>query len=640
MSDELSIEEVESKLSLEVRKPQQGKTSICINSIISDKSQNIHLVLTMNTLASGMQFYERMVELVGPKRLIVFNSKKETAGDCHHAKSVTDVMKIITSPDTDIKAIVCCAHEKRIRKALPELFERALDSKKITDSNRKFIIHIDEAHKYIPENERYIKDFNLSPVVAEIIGYSATPNGIWNSKDSNSLFYRIPIRDVEKELLDIRSENYFGVKNCGLQYFEELDHAELANEYSSTEISSHILSLAYKGKKFTLKSPNWYIDKFPFNLGNEALMMGFLNNILPKLNIVPDQFSYHFAPAYPRVLTHYQCAQIILTRIQNANVIVLNGDGYKLLRNRDDKMAEIISCGLIRQQAKNLPNEERKQEEGLLREPAYMIQQLIKETPNCPTFITGFECVSMSVTLINPQLGNFDNVIISHQHFTSDKLYQLCRFLFNYARWTEENKKYIKTTKIYSLTKEVVELCLEYEAEIDHIITDCAGKSCTLRDITGLEPEEPSEREIKKEAFDEIELINKKLCMKFKVYEGNDEDLWKKAHKHYESILGKRIIGKSMPKKNEDGFYLSSDSKGLGVQVASTFKVLETEKWSNRFQLKKDCLSYAHVFVGYENLEDPSEYSIFIKCAQLKDTSATREYLAKYYDNTKNNDEK
>jgi hypothetical protein len=55
--------------------------------------------------------------------------------------------------------------------------------------------------------------------------------------------------------------------------------------------------------------------------------------------------------------------------------------------------------------------------------------------------------------------------------------------------------------------------------------------------------------------------------------------------------------------------------------------------------LKKDCLSYAHVFVGYENLEDPTEYTIFIKFAELIDTIDTRYFLEKYYGD-KSDDEK
>jgi hypothetical protein len=122
------------------------------------------------------------------------------------------------------------------------------------------------------------------------------------------------------------------------------------------------------------------------------------------------------------------------------------------------------------------------------------------------------------------------------------------------------------------------------------------------------------------------------------VYDGNDEEEWEKARKFYKNIRDKNIVGKSMPKKNEEGFYLSSDSTGLGVQTINTFTILENEKWSNRFQLKKDCLKYARVFVGYDNLEDPTEYTIFIKFVELVDKPSTRDFLTKYYGDKSDND--
>jgi hypothetical protein len=121
-----------------------------------------------------------------------------------------------------------------------------------------------------------------------------------------------------------------------------------------------------------------------------------------------------------------------------------------------------------------------------------------------------------------------------------------------------------------------------------------------------------------------------KMWKKFKVYDGNDESEWEKANQFYESIRGKRILGKSMPTK-VDGFYHCSTQE-IGLQMATSFNALSNEKWSNRFQLKKDILSYARVFVGYENLEyDPPEYTIFIKFVELVDTPSTRAFLKKYH---------
>ena len=499
-------------------------------------------------------------------------------------------------------------------------------------SNIKFVIHIDEAHKYIPENIDYIRQFNASPAVADIIGYSATPDGIWSSK-SDPLFHKILIRDIESDLEIIRSQDYFGVKDCQYHLFDEQDHTELV-KCIPHEIPAHILKLANMEEREIPRE--WYGENWYFDLGNELLMLGFLNFVLPTLQIAPNRFSYHFAPAFMRKATHYQSVDIILSHYTSANVIVLNGNGYELFRTHAGKSVKIVTGELIKKKAEALNDKsERKKELDALLEPSYMIQKLIQDTPNFPTFITGFTCVGMSVTFINPEIGNFDSVIMSHNHYSRDKLYQLCRFLFNYQKWSPESRSKIKKTQFYSLTSSVVDTCLEYEAHIELMTTEFAGKCCSLREIQGLEPEEPTLREIKKEAFDKIQLKKDKekgkLWKKFKVYDDNDAMEWEKAQTFYESILGKRIGGKSMPKQNEDGFYCCSDSKGLGVKTAATFNNLEQEKWSNRFQLKQDCLSYAHVFVGYENLEDPTEYTIFIKFAELVDTPETREYLEKYY---------
>ena len=69
----------------------------------------------------------------------------------------------------------------------------------------------------------------------------------------------------------------------------------------------------------------------------------------------------------------------------------------------------------------------------------------------------------MSVTLINENLGNFDNVVMAHQHLNDEKLYQLCRFLFSYRSWSGVPRDNIKQTVFHSLTKTVAEICLQYE---------------------------------------------------------------------------------------------------------------------------------------------------------------------------------
>lgn len=635
MSDHLSSEEIDSKLSLVIRKPQEGKTFICISNIVNDKKRNIHIVLTMNTLSAGMQFFGRMEEQVGSENIIVFNSKKSTAGNCLYAKNVSDVLVLIKR-HPEIKVIVCCAHELRIRKSVIELIELAAGSSWF---KRSFVMHIDEAHKYIPENQACIRVYNASPVVDTIIGYSGTPDGIWCKRQTDPLFHKILIRDVEQELSIIRSPEYFGVNRCEFNILEEsMSCSELM---SSSQLPPNIPQVAIARADMTEKSrKTWYDECFPFDLGNEKLLLTYIDFIIPKMQIVPNAFSYHFVPAYTRKATQYQTVELLLKHNPNANVISINGNGFELYRIRlsENRSYRVKSGNQLLQMASAAQRKK-------LGEPSQMIQELIKDTPNCPTFVTGFTCVGMSVTLINEVLGNFDSVVMAHDHYSRDKLYQLCRFLFNYVSWSPEAKSRIKTTKFYSLTKSVVDTCLEYEESVERMCTDFAGKTCSLREIQGLDPEEPTARELKKTELESIELLNDvdsktnkpKIWRKFKVYDGNDAEEWAKVAAFYQSTQNKVLTERSRSRpKLVNGFYHCSTTKNVEKQTIATISSLEKQSWWSTLQLTSEKFAYARIFVGYDNLDDPSEYTIYVKHVQLEDDAAgeTRRILKKYSKNT------
>ena len=625
MSDNLSFDEVESKLSLVIRKPQDGKTFICITNIINDK-KSIHIVMTMNTLSASTQFLCRIAEKIGSKKIIVFNSKKDTAGDCYYARTLEDVWRLITK-HPDIQVIVCCANEIRIKLSVIDLIARADDSEIFRRSNRMFTIHIDEAHKYIPANQSCIRTYNASPSVNSIIGYSATPDGIWSKNQADPLFHSIFIRDVEKELDIIRSRYYFGVKDCEFHILEEeMTHAHVISSANINPVISQT-ALIRSGMN-DLNHKTLFGEKWRFDLGNELLLLSTIYQILTRMRISADSFSYHFVPGYGRKATHYEIVDLLLKICPNANIISVNGNGFELYRIRasDNKSYNVNSGNSILSMASS-------EDRARLGQPSNMIQELIKLTPNCPTFITGFACVGMSVTLINESLGNFDSVIMAHQHYSRDKLYQLCRFLCNYTYWSPAGRANIKHTQFYSLTTSVKDICLDYEVTIEHISAECTGKNCSLRDIGGFEPEEPSARELKSLDLKSIKLSDPDRTFKqFKVYEGNDEEQWEKVKKFYEVITGKLLTKKSSPTQ-VDGFYECSTTAGVVKQSIGNIKRLDKQSWWSLFQLTES-LSYARIFVGYDNLDDPSEYTIFIKYAKLEDSEENKSILHKYANKT------
>lgn len=614
-------DDITSKFSLVINNPQRGKTATCINIITKDKTKNIHIVLTMNTISSNEQFLTRIEENIGSNRIIVFNSKKGTAGNCHHAKTVCDIFSLIRK-HANIKVIICCAHEKRIRKSLPQILQQVEDSIRLREDSIKLAIHIDEAHKYIPENREVVRGFIQCRIVSRIIGYSGSPRKVWVRSD-DPLFKRIHIIDTVAELDIIRSPDYFGVNNCTPHLYDHLTVNDLVSTMNIDEAIPDIVMNRARMSETSRRT--WYALKFPFDLGNELGYLSYIKHIIPTIGISNNRSSYNFVPAYTRKTTHYMVVEIVLQLFPNANIIVSNGnDGHELYRLKPETTTSyrVNTSGQLVLSASGT-------EKQRLKEPAYIFQKLIEPFPNCPTFVTGLICIGMSVTLINEGIGNFDNVVMAHPQLADDKLYQLCRFLFNYTNWSQEAKSRIKKTKFHSLTSAVYDVCLKYEEFIEHCNDDFAGSTVTLSELDGLAPPEPTEREVRKKELLSIKPTNPELFKRYIVYDGNGSEMWDKVNAFYKTILGKDISVRSKPIM-KDGFYHCSTTKNVAKQRNSDLRSMKSHSWDSLFQLIANRTNYARVFVGYDDLDDPTEYTIYIKYVKLPNTPDTIRILDKY----------
>ena len=650
MSDNISYKEIENeienKLHLVIRRPQEGKTFICINSITNDISADIHIVLTMNTLSAGMQFFGRMEEKIGPKNIIVFNSDKNTAGDCHHAKTSNDVSKLLKKYP-NIKVIVCCAHKKRFEKSLIEIFENANDSLQFKQQNHKFKLHIDEAHVYIPQNREDVRKFNKHEIVSKIIGYSASPDPIFSIDNSDSMFNNIYIIDLEKEFGMIHSNKYFGVKDCeGPRIIEqEIDITTLQNTDFDNIVPKHIIRFSLTEKEREkeretgiILNKNWYGTSTIFKCGNELLYFNYLNYILPSL-VPQDTFSYNFVPAYIRKITHYQTAEIILNNYKDGNVIIINGNGIELFRYL--KIGEVFILTKIKTKAQIRIKNEIHQKQLL--EPSFVIETLITETDNRnkPTFITGSLCVGMSITLVSETLGHFDNVVMAHQHYNKEEIYQFCRFLFNYILWSSENELKIKSkpTKLNFLKREVYDICLDYETYIEKLTTEYAGKFCSLNEARDIEPSLPSDKVIRRADLDSISKYVKWEWKRFEIDGEDEEDTkiqFERAKRYYKNKKGTEITERSMPKPYEkDNTFLActfSEKKERYLIDDIEKKIEGNKTWDSLFQLAPGITKYVtRMFIGYKNFEDCTKYTIYMKSAILEENSNVLDILEKYY---------
>ena len=585
-----------------IRKPQEGKTFICLENIARTPDQ-IHLIITMNTIKSNLQFFERAHERFGGK-ICVFNSRvgKKGQGEnkFNHAKEVLGVKNHITKGGVEI--IIMCAHPKRFDQSILELIAELNDSKKFKS---QIVIHIDEAHAYVPTWRGEIIQMNCFPIIERIYMYTATPFNLWiDTHDAfgDELYKRIYIVDVEEQYGIIKSDKYFGVKDCS-HIVSQVDIPLISNiipkDFIKVWGDDKQRAIVDSGKHL-----QWYGNQWYFQLGNEQMYLSYVDFTLKQLNgvgIKQDKFTLNFVPGYCRKLTHYAIMKIILEIYKESVVIIVNGDGTNEFVI-DDSTKEIKASKIEH-----------------LNEPAEQVKSIIEKYPNRPLFITGFHCVSMSVTLINEEIGNFDNVIFSHEQYnqTPDVQYQLCRFLFNYIGW--KNPKNIKKTKLYTNSKVCLESCLEYEKQVDIIDSQMKGSVRSKEEVIGNVPVKI--KEIPKERLhSKLEPYAKVVVKSFPVSDGDDLEVYENMIRHWETFMGKKPVRKSIPEKVDDFYKCSTTGKPSVLENPGELKkMIKSWRFDSNYMLKSGKNKYARIYVAYDDKEDPSEYTWLIRMMEIED---------------------
>ena len=575
----------------------------------------------MNTIKSNLQFFERAKERFGEK-ICVFNSrgkKNDQAEGFLHAKDVTGVKKHLRD---GAEVVIMCAHHKRFDQSIIELLEEIEDSSKI---RRNVIIHIDEAHEYVPPYREKIIEMNMNSVTERIYMYSATPFSIWCSEasvhETEQLFKHIYVVDNEKEFSVKKSDKYFGVKDCQYrivpQVYPKVDAViprDFVERWGNSKQRSHVQA----GLNLSWGQPG------VFDIGNEVDLLSHTEHTLRMLNgtsIRDDSFSFNFVPGFCRKLTHYKIMEMILEIYPSALVVLINGDGTRLYKHDDDGVViddpSLPSTGIVGSiiEPRNEPSEQ--------------IEDCIQKFPGRPVFITGFHCVGMSVTFINERIGNFDNVIYSHEHYMDrpEVQYQLCRFLFNYTSWSIEGQARIKKTKLFLSSRELLQNCLDYEKQVDKIDTEMSGsmlnRSQVVGDVKVKEKKVPKERR-----FDPLESHARIVSLKrIPVLDGeNEEEALEQVKSIYTRFMGKELKGKALPKKIESGkhagfYHCSTTGKKEVLTEPHKFKkIVDNWKKTSNFALKQGQHRYARVYVVYDDIGNSSDYMWFVRMMEIEDT--------------------
>lgn len=141
-------------------------------------------------------------------------------------------------------------------------------------------------------------------------------------------------------------------------------------------------------------------------------------------------------------------------------------------------------------------------------------------------------------------------------------------------------------------------------------------------------------RAINQDAEDDTKYKGLKKYVECKLLEfkvnNNEKNAWKEAISAYEAHMCKNITSKSMPEKNDSGFYECSTTGKKEVHDYSVKKTIESWKWYSNFQLKANGYNYARIYVGYKDKIDNSNYSIFVRIMSIEKNQETSKKLQEF----------
>ena len=326
--------------------------------------------------------------------------------------------------------------------------------------------------------------------------------------------------------------------------------------------------------------------------------------------------------------------EIILEIYPTSNVIIMNGNdtGMTLWTNNRKK---VDSDSKITEPSKQVMD--------LLNRPQYDPEtgNKIYLFKNKPTFIVGFQTCNMSVTLIDEDIGNFDNMLFYHDHLRNDPecLYQMMRIVFSYQAWSEFNSYKMRTTRLWG-NQETYQIIRHYEDAVEKIEVLESGKYVE-DEIRGNVPIKEKKKKLKED--NELQQIPEEMIdidiEQISIDPKCEERKWKYIEVSYKEFIGKDLKGRSDPRRDsnkKNDFMLTSVIGKKHTKGPLSLEKLNSHinglSWFSNFAIGTNKYKYIRLYVGYKNITDNSKYTVVIRKLELKNEPIVNEKLNKFED--------
>jgi hypothetical protein len=387
---------------------QMGKTKKAIDILQENMEldeqlgKSLHVIFTQNTHTNQTQFIARLSTFLVVECIMSVGSQK-FKDIPNHSYTIEDLAKKYFFGEMT-PVIVCCSNSIQFSKLLK--FVKANDLPKNRDFKRVYF-YIDEVHASFNMAESVLVELEKIETFQKIYGLSATPQNC----EKHGFMHKLKLPE-QKKLLK-KSEEYLFLAD---HHYED----QLVIESGHTHIDPHIKA----------KDPNDYAKKV---LNTPEYYNTFFAP--GKMTFVPSMFHIKY---------HEQLKDFILQKSERAVVFILNGTHKKFYYHK---------AGVIIEEEIFDENELTDFSEKLL-----VILNRYKLRENRSYFITGYNCLSLGVTLCNKTIGHFTGSILSHYGFgiqghkdyvpedkECDELYQLAARTTGYMKSFDSYKKNGKT---------------------------------------------------------------------------------------------------------------------------------------------------------------------------------------------------
>jgi hypothetical protein len=302
--------------------------------------------------------------------------------------------------------LVCCSNSIQFQKI--QEFLKTLQNISFTGKFQRVFVYIDEVHESFKMAEETFQKFENLSSVCKIYGLTATPD---------TFFYKV---------------SKFADDNFDEGKTEKQKIAEFKNQ-----LDNYMFFDDYEFENVHLNSGHMHIDPDIVEKNPNKYAMRIMSNPV-YYNDFFAPGKYTFVPSMFHTKYHSQMKDFILSKSDKAVVFVLNGSEKKMFYQKER---------IVYEQDIYQDNEVIEFSDKML---ILLDRYDLREKRSY--FVTGYNCISLGITLCNPTIGHFTGSIIYHLQFDEnngqrelDNLYQISARTAGFMKHWKSFEKFGKT---------------------------------------------------------------------------------------------------------------------------------------------------------------------------------------------------